>query len=212
MSEAVHSKKRIWITALILVAVLLVLAIAVPVAILLLDDMDKGPHMTIHFADPSLSADIYADEVYLAYDRAIHYTTNEGYTVTVEIPEADYARYNAEVRLLIRLLRAAIAGDADAYNACFSPEYLEASKGGEEPFTMQKIYDIEIVNYHQSTTPPEGYAEATVYGLRYKIKDNNGSLRYDMGSDAIHEQYISIVQNSAGNAYIYGIQLRYTRT
>ena len=116
--------------------------------------------------------------------------------------------------MLIRLVAAATAGDADAYNACFSPEYLEAS-GPEEPFTMQKIYDIEIVNYHAgaevSKEHKEIYKNAAVYGLRYKIKDNNGSLRYDMGSDSVHEQYIAIVTDKEGNALIYGVQTHHTR-
>ena len=170
--------------------------------------------MTIHFADPSLSDDIYADAEYMSLNRAINYTTTEGYTVTVEISESDYPRYSDEVQLLIRLIRAAIAGDADAYNACFTHEYIAAS-GGEEPFTMQKIYDIEIVNYHSSAAVDKAhteiYSNAAVYGLRYKIKDNNGSLRYDMGSDAVHEQYISIVTDKEGNALIYGVQTHYTR-
>ena len=211
MSEKNLGKKKIWLIAAAVALSIILLAVGVPLAILMLDQPDDGRHMTIHFADPSLSADIYADSVYMSYDRAIHYTTNDGYAVTVEIPESDYHRYPDEVQLLIRLVAAATAGDADAYNACFSPEYIAAS-GKEEPFTMQKIYDIEIVNYHQSGgTPPEAYLESSVYGLRYKIKDNNGSLRYDMGSDAIHEQYMSIVLDAKGDAYIYGVQLRYIR-
>ena len=204
-------KTKIIIAASVTVAVILLAVILVPIIILAVDDMrNNGPHMTIHFADPSLSEDIYADAEYMSYDRAIYYITNEGYTVKTEIPEADYPRYSKEVQLLIALVKAAIAGDADAYNACFCPEYIAAS-GREEPFTMQKIYDIEIINYHQGAPVPEGYREASVYGLRYKIKDNNGSLRYDMGSDAVHEQYISTVTDDEGKALIYGVQLHYTR-
>ena len=211
MNNKKHIKKRIVLISVITLLVLLTVAVAIPVLILWIDDMDRGPHMTIHFADPSLSEDIYADAVYMSYDRAIHYTTTDGYHKTDVIPEEKYAQYNSEVRLLIRLVQAATAGDADAYNACFSPEYIAAS-GGEEPFTMQKIYDIEIINYHQSGgAVPEPYKEVAVYGLCYKIKDNNGSLRSDMGSNAEHEQYISVVTDITGESYIYGIELHYTR-
>ena len=213
-----HRRKKARVVTLAVIAVALVLAVLVPLAILWVDDQgdDQGgrPHMTIHFADPSLSADIYADAEYLSLNREINYTTVGEHTATTEIPPSDYPRYSKEVQLLIRLVQAAIAGDCDAYNACFTPEYLAAS-GGEEPFTMQKIYDIEIVNYQASTAVGEKHVElykkASVYGLRYKIKDNNGSLRYDMGSDAVHEQYISIVTDGEGNALIYGVQLRYIR-
>ena len=212
--QTTQNRKKTLTVAIAVAVTVLILAVLVPVVILWVDDMNTGPHMTIHFADPSLSDDIYADAEYMSLNRAINYTTTEGYTVTVEIPETEYAKYSKEVQLLIRLIEAAIAGDADGYNTCFTPEYLAAS-GAEEPFTMQKLYDIEIVNYHSSAAVGKEHAEiyqnAAVYGLRYKIKDNNGSLRYDMGSDAVHEQYISIVTDREGNALIYGIQTRYIR-
>jgi hypothetical protein len=212
--QTAHNRKKTLIVAIAVTLAVLLLAVLIPLIILQIDDMGRGPHMTIHFADPALSDDIYADAEYMSLNRAINYTTTEGYTVTVEIPESDYVRYSDEVQLLIRLVEAAIAGDNIAYNSCFTPEYIAAS-GAEEPFTMQKIYDIEIVNYHSSAAVEKEHAEiyknAAVYGLRYKIKDNNGSLRYDMGSDAVHEQYISVVTDAEGNALIYGVQMHQTR-
>lgn len=204
-----YQKKACVVIASVMGAMVLILLV---LAVILRYFEERPPSVpgNIQFADPSLSADIYADAAYMALDRSIHYVTNDGYTITVEIPESEYAKYSKEVQLLIALVRAAERGDSEAYNACFSPEYIQES-GRIDSFTMQKIYDIMITEYRTSIGVPEGYRTAAVYGLRYKIKDNNGSLRNDMGSDAEHEQYISVVTDAQGNAWIYGIQLYYSR-
>ena len=90
--------------------------------------------------------------------------------------------------------------------SCFSKEYIETS-GEFAPFTMQKLYDISIVDYTYSAVAPSGYTSVRVYGLRYKIKDNNGSLRDDIGSDGEIEQRVSVVKDANGNAFIYGINV-----
>ncbi len=167
---------------------------------------DKGGRAEIEFSDPLLSVDIYADEDYMDLDRTIYYTMVDGYETTVPILEGEEIHYSTEVRLLVRLIKAAIAGDTVAYNACFSKEYIDKS-GEFSPFTMQKLYDISIVDYTYSAAAPDGYVSVRVYGLRYKIKDNNGSLRDDVGSDGEIEQRISVVKDAAGTACIYGINV-----
>lgn len=198
---------------------IVVLAVAVTLsALLLLASIpliewlfrEPEPDYDFVFADPSLSADIYADEDYLDLDRTVYYSTSEGgYEFVTAIEESSYTSYDKAVQLLIKLVKAATAGDADAYNACFSPEYIKAS-GAFDDFTMQKIYDICIRKYAlpSGTAVPEGYREVYVYGLSYKIKDNNGSLRNDMESDSSHEQFITVVLDKSGNALIYGVRVQ----
>ena len=198
-------KKKLLIILLSAFAAVLALLVA---ALLLLNGQGTGDsggsRAPIQFADPLLSVDIYTDEEYMDLDRTVYYTMVDGYETTVPILAGEEIHYSAEVRLLIRLVQAAIAGDSDTYNACFSSEYIEKS-GEFSPFTMQKLYDITIVDYTYSATAPSGYTSVRVYGLRYKIKDNNGSLRDDVGSDGEVEQRISIVKDAAGDAFIYGI-------
>lgn len=208
MAEKTDYKKKIRI-ALLVFAIALVLVIAVPLVILCFTE-SPWRVKTIHFAPRYKSVDIYSDQEYMALDRSIHYATNDGYTIAVALKESEYALYDEGVQMLIRLVRAAERGDEKAYNACFSKEYLEKS-GPDNDITMQKIYDIYITDYRQkNVTVPEGYEKVALYGLRYKIKDNNGSLRYDIGSDAEREQYISVVTDATGNAFVYGIQIYYS--
>lgn len=202
-------KKKKLIVALLLVvlAVLLLLAM-IPLFLWLFQEPE--PTYSYKFADPALSADIYADEDYMGLDRAIYYTTGQGaYEFKNALREEDYTSCNKAVQLLIKLVQAARDGDAAAYNACFSSEYI--NKEGEfAPFTMQKIYDINIREYNTSSSQtklPDTYKELYVYGLSYKIKDNNGSLRNDMGSDASREQFISVVIDQNGQAWVYGVQV-----
>ena len=204
-----REKKKLLV--ILLVAFFAVLVVSI-VALLLLGDHgddEKGERAAIKFADPLLSVDIYDDKDYMDLDHTIYYTLVDGYETTTPILEGEEIHYSTEVRLLIRLVKAAIAGDADTYNACFSAEYIEES-GEFSPFTMQKLYDISIVDYTYSATPPAGYASVRVYGLRYKIKDNNGSLRDDVGSDGEIEQRISVVKDADCTAFIYGISVLYS--
>lgn len=99
-----------------------------------------------------------------------------------------------------------MAGDSVAYNALFSPEFIAAS-GSYSAFTKQKLYDISIIEHSISAPVPEGYSKVYLYGLAYKIKDNNGSLRKDVGSDAELEQYLTIVEDADGNVFVHGINV-----
>jgi hypothetical protein len=198
-------KKKLFLSVAVIAAAAVILLALVPLLSLLFQE--PPPTYDYDFADPSLSVDIFSDEDYMGLDRSIYYTTGQGgYEFKNAIGENDYTSYNKAVQLLIKLVLAAQAGDADAYNACFSAEYLQ-KEGRFGEFTMQKIYDINIKEY---TPPsdivlPDTYDEAYVYGLTYKIKDNNGSLRNDIGSDGAREQYITVVIDRNDRAWIYGV-------
>ncbi len=193
------------------VAVLLLLLLF-PVLLFYLTTPEEPTMPNIHFADSSLSLDIYSDEDYMSLDRNIYYCTKDGYEVRTEIPESQYASQSPAVQLLITWIRAAERGDSAAYNACFSPEYIEKS-GEKTAFTMQKIYNITITFHGRvnESSVSEGYADTYLYSLSYKIKDNNGSLRNDMGSDVSRDQYITVVADKKGNAYVHGIRMYFPK-
>lgn len=160
----------------------------------------------IVFADPALSADIFSDEEYLELDRDVYLESGDDVArIRTAIDEESYLRQPAEVRMLIAWITAARDGDAAGYNACLSPEYRQKS-GAKALFTQQKLYDITIREHTIDVAVPEGYASVSCYGVAYKIKDNNGSLRDDMGSDAELEQYVYVVKDRDGQAAIYGIR------
>ena len=93
-------------------------------------------------------------------------------------------------------MTSAIAGDHDAYNDCFSKEYL-LTNGYADEFTMQKIYGIVIQKYSVTAKSGDGgiYNEY-VYTLDYKIMENDGTLRRDIGSDMSRTQYITVTDRT----------------
>ncbi len=192
-------------------AVLLLLLL--PVLLYFLTPPGGEPTMpNIQFADPWLSADIYSDEDYMTLDRNVYYCTRDGYEIRTEIPESQYDSQPEPVRLLIAWLKAAERGDSVAYNDCFSPEYIEKS-GEQATFTMQKIYNITVTFQGRvsDSTVSDGYKDTYLYSVAYAIKDNNGSLRSDVGSDAIREQYVTVVTDSTGKAYIHGVRMYFPK-
>ena len=205
-------KKQVLILLASLIAAALLMLALLPLLSGLAFSPQEPELPQINFADPSLSRDIESDADYMSLDRAIYYRTVDGYEIRTEIPEEAYSAQPEAVQMLISWLYAARRGDVSAYNACFSPEYIQ--KSGEQPaFTMQKIYNITIT-YHgrvSDSSVSGGYARTLLYSLSYCIKDNNGSLRKDMGSDVSREQYITVVEDAQGRAYVHGIRMYFPR-
>jgi hypothetical protein len=112
--------------------------------------------------------------------------------------------YGQCVEFLRGMVDAILAGDADAYNACFSDLYFtKAERQGE--FSMQKLYDIIIGTYSEEKVTENGQTYTKyVYTLEYKIRRNNGSLRSDMGSNGSRTQYL-LITDREGKLLIDGV-------
>ncbi len=160
---------------------------------------------SILFYVPDYEENILEDPEYLDLDHFVQYTE---YNSTSSLPEnTDFSKYGAGLALLNDCLQAAIRGDDEAYNACFTDAYFE-----EHPkvtgFTMQRIYEIEI-ELLSSTLLYENTPEETVrceYCVKYKIQKNNGTFRWDFGSDVSKpEIYEVIIPDSTGEAKINSV-------
>jgi hypothetical protein len=142
-----------------------------------------------------------SDEGYLDKDRTLYYhNAAHGTTVSIE----DGEDYGQCVEFLRGMVDAILAGDADAYNACFSDLYFtKAERQGE--FSMQKLYDIIIGTYSEEKVTENGQTYTKyVYTLEYKIRRNNGSLRSDMGSNGSRTQYL-LITDREGKLLIDGV-------
>ncbi len=196
-------KKRAWQLCLVVflsVAVLLgILAITSSIG------QPSTPSRDFLFADPSLSQDIFSDEDYMDLDRGVYYEEgSDAAMIRSLVREEDYASQSPEVQCLLYMLQAIQQGDAATYRTFFTPAYTEKVTL-PTTFTMQKIYNISITQraYSESAADvPAGYASVTCFGVRYMIKDNNGSFRSDMGSDCILEQFYYVVTDKDGNAWV----------
>lgn len=179
--------------ALMVIAVC-VLALAVLAALNLIDfdalyammfapkPLSDSTGRTIEFAQPNYSENIFEDEEYMAQNRYLRYT--EGPLSTL-ITDGNYAQYGEAVVLLHNYLETIIAGDANSLPGYFTDDF-KKNNTLPEKFTMQKIYDAEI-EFRSRNVINKGKPDQITrfeYIVRYKIMDNNGTFRRDVGSDA----------------------------
>lgn len=151
---------------------------------------EKHPN-TIIFFTPNYDEDIYEDAVYLGLDRNIYiYDASVGLKESLE-PE-DYEVYGESVQLMADFVNSIIAGDVERYNSFFADdEYYK------ESFTKQKLYNIVITTYgsEEITDGDETWTQYE-FALEYMIRQNNGTLRLDLESDACRAQYITVSDRS----------------
>ena len=137
--------------------------------------------------------DIMTDEGYLGLNRYIRYA--DGGYATYLASERDLAAASPAAAFFRAYFDAVIAGDAEAYNACFTDEY-RRQNGEKGRFTAQKIYDIEVeklVEYRLNEDTPE---EILVweFDVSYRIRQNNGTFRDDIESDTARKQVYQLYQ------------------
>nr|MBQ4320361.1 hypothetical protein [Clostridia bacterium] len=188
-SAGTDAKKKKIITALV------ILVCAIPVMYLATFLLDRDWNEVVHsatvnevvqnknirFADIDWDEDITEDAVYMDKNRYISYT--EG-AVTRLITE-NHAAYGAGPEFFSRYFSAVISGDCDTVNLMYTDEYKKDNEL-HDSFTQQKVYNIEIEKLSENVIEDGKYAGIKRYTFRvaYMIKDNNGTFRDDMGSDA----------------------------
>lgn len=192
-------RKQMLIAAGVIVGVLLTLLILIGVLTRLSESLGEDPQITnengesvtIEFSTEYITDEdkLLLDDRYQGYDRTVYFQ-DERYGLTVGLDAATASDYGPAVELLYLLVGAAMSGDHELYNACFSETYF-ASNDPQEEFSMQKLYDIRITRIDESKPDGKSYTEY-LYALDYKIRRNNGSLRPDIDSDGSKTQYILI--------------------
>nr|MBQ4320273.1 hypothetical protein [Clostridia bacterium] len=184
-----NAKKKKIITALV------ILVCAVPVMYLATKLLDRDWNEVIHsasvnevvhntnikFADVNWDEDIFEDEVYLDKNRYITYKDG---AVSQLITE-NHALYGVGPEFFSGYFTAVIHGDNETLNLMYTDEWSK-NNAAHESFTPQKVYNIEIEKLSENVIEEGRYAGTKRYTFRvaYMIKDNNGTFRGDMGSDA----------------------------
>ena len=135
---------------------------------------------------------IYDDELWLDLDRQCYFEdVSSGISYSIDENLSDVPSYCRQpVETLIKFINAAVAGNADEINGMFSKQYLDAGGEGKTSFTPQKLYDIKFSLISYGDIEEDGAKhESFHFWIEYKIKDNNGTFRNDMGSDATRKEY-----------------------
>ena len=96
--------------------------------------------------------------------------------------------YPETVIYLYDFLQIMMRGDVKAYNDCFNQAYYKKHQP-KTTFSQQMIYQAEIRFLEDAEYQGD---RMWTYELRYKLFENDGSLRRDVGSDAIVPLYVTL--------------------
>lgn len=167
---------------------------------------DYPPLGEEYFEEPDWDEDIFEDGDWLDKDRTVHYTSN-GVTLLLETDD-EFEKAGPIAMFFQKYFTAVIHGDHLTYNSLLTDQY-KKEYGPREPFTMQKLYDIEVtdlnsVNYLNEGTPNM----ITVYefDVAYKIKENNGTYRNNLVSDDKRPVRYFLYRYATGEIKIFDIE------
>ena len=174
----------------VLAAILLLSALIGVLGLLFPSEQQGGDHgggetPQIKFDKP-YQGDIFEYEAYLAlYPEVVRYVSDSG--LGLSISEDSNRSFDDTVWYLCDFLDIMKHGDTEAYNACFNEHYY-ASHTPQEPFSQQMIYEAEI-SLVKTATVSNGDTLKT-YKLMYKLLQNDGSLRTDVGRNFASPQFV----------------------
>jgi hypothetical protein len=147
---------------------------------------DKQEEREIRFY-PVTDENIFENSQYVSKNRTVYYCDNSaGYEYTTPITEENRSEYEAEVLFAELYLNTVILGDEIALREMCSQSFLEKNPIPE--FTQQMLYDLNIHTYRTETR--DDGSKLVTYKLMYKIMQNNGTYRNDVGSDGARPEYL----------------------
>lgn len=160
---------------------------------------------SIRFAKVDYDLDIFEDPIYVGRERNISYheygtgyLIGDSYGGTDEwqgiSPESEYAKYGDEAVFFRNYFICLISGDYENYPGFFTDNFFNYYTIPEK-FTKQKIYDISVDLYNREEIEYKGTtALIEHYKVSYKIMNNNGSFRGDVGSDLYKPLYFKLLK------------------
>lgn len=200
-------KKRLIIILIILAGLLLVMYLLTLILPKVLDSIasqntEEGT-VNFDFYEPDYNENIYEDEEYIRRieDGIITYDNATNSISAVNLENA--SEFGETVEFLTNYIYTIIEGNAEEYNGFFSKRYFEKNSP-KERFTMQKIYDAKITYFSMESVSEDGVNYTKyIYQLSYKILENNGTFRQDIGDQA-RTQYV-LITDREGKLLIDGI-------
>ena len=133
---------------------------------------------------PTYKGDIFAYADYLDKRPDVIFYCEDpdglGRTTSIDADRED--EFTKETLFLRDFLLIMMHADVDAYNNCFNETYYKKNDK-KETFSQQMIYEAEI--RFASEEDGKNGEKITTYYLFYKLYENDGSLRRDVGSDAV---------------------------
>ena len=159
---------------------------------------------------PTYKGNIMEYGAYLELNRQVEYCNEpSGYGVWQSITDENREEFDANTLFLYNYLQTVIAGDTEAYNACFHESYFEDNEP-KKSFSPQMLYQMKIRYY--STENGENGEKSVTYLLEYMIFQNDGTFHDDVGSDASLPRYVTLRVDREGKILIEKIVTKYQST
>ena len=176
-------RKKLLIALAVTVGVVAML-ISVLLVVKALQEKDEPFALDDSYFYPTYKGDIFAYNDYLEKrpDVIFYCEDPDGLGRTTSIDADREEKFSAETLFLRDFLLIMMNADVDAYNNCFNEVYYKKNDR-QEPFSQQMIYEAEI-RFASQEEGENGEKNSTYY-IFYKLYENDGSLRRDVGSDAV---------------------------
>ena len=148
-----------------------------------------------NFYSADYDEDIFADEEYMELISRGMLQYDNGSNSIITVSEDNISDCGDYAAVVVNMLYSVRNGKADEYNTYFNDEYYR-NNSKKETFTPQKIYDARLSLFSVEAVQ-ENKASYTkqVYKLEYKIYENNGTYRKDIG-DGSRAQYICVTNRT----------------
>jgi len=156
---------------------------------------DELPQDDLEYFPADYSENIFLNQEYMDKVRFLKFGS-EGYNYI--LTDDNFLEYDEKAIFFKLYFDSIIAGDVSKYITYFDDTFFNSQNPKPEKFTMQKIYDIEVL--YQETLQMEYKGkniEVFDYLVRYKIMENNGTFRKGIPSDVWKPQHylISFINN-----------------
>jgi len=162
---------------------------------------------TLLFYTPDYSENIYEDETFvdLINDYALEFYVDTN--TALKLPEESLYEHGGDLAVFFYDYFTDIRnGNCDAYYSYFDKRSSQY-KNKNHQFTPQKIYDISIkpliilpnLDEDEYSWVTESGIEPIYVEVKYKKRKNNGTFRYDVGSETVKPRIYMLYQT--GNSY-----------
>ena len=197
------NKDKLKKVIIITIAAILVLLIATYVLTVVLEHLKSSSGGTnsvpqdsiLVFPPADYNENIFDDEIYMTFNRGIKFTQG-GFGITLS--EQDLETYGVSAKLFFDYFGDVMNGRYEAYGDYFTDRYKKDVKLPER-FTMQNVYDIDVQLFSREVIDDSSKKYRETYEVRYKIRNNNGTLRNDVESDTIKPIVFELIVDDQNN-------------
>lgn len=193
-------RKKLIVAVIVTVSVVIVLISALLI-LKVYQDREEPFELPDSYFYPPYNGDIFEYEDYLdkAPDVILYCDNPDGLGHSTQINDDPQKAFDPEVLFLRDFLEIMMHADVDAYNNCFNEIYYKKHER-KTTFSQQMIYEAKI-HFASEETASNG-EKSTTYYLLYKLYQNDGSLRRDVGSDAVVPMRIVLRTTATGEISI----------